>query len=307
MAMDIIEAPPSVPLPAAAPMPPATEPQGVTPQIDAPHLCEACAAAAVSAPPAPRFVYAIGHIRARFPSEDIEKETRQVIRNAETADLTDRQVLHQILSDENNAYIAREICWIMAIGGLDCYIVRPRSGVELRQLIDTLKTDTLGTAVDAVVGTRSFLPALPNECNGVNLPTVAASKIYTFDIMDFVRQIPGIEGYEEAAREFLHRLPRVMLDNVGEADEHRAVNYLALRYPAVYNLVGSRLRLNQTLKGIAASPTAGVRNRRVVDVVFTFMDRATDVTEKFMVRVDVTGQFPFLVGGLQPVFDISRA
>jgi hypothetical protein len=82
---------------------------------------------------------------------------------------------------------------------------------------------------------------------------------YTFDIMEFIKQIPGIEGYEDAARDFLHRMPQVMLDNVGEADEHRAVNYLTLRYQAVYNMVASRLKLNQTLKGMTASPTVGAR------------------------------------------------
>ena len=80
--MDIIEAAPPPPAPSA------TE-AGVSPQ-SGDHLCEACAAAA-SPPPAPRFVYAIGNIRARFPSEDLEKETRQVIRGAAAADLTDNQ------------------------------------------------------------------------------------------------------------------------------------------------------------------------------------------------------------------------
>jgi ribosomal protein L16 Arg81 hydroxylase len=299
-AMDIIEAPSVTP---TAPIPPG-EPPGVSPQ-SGDHLCEACAATA-AVPPPPRFVYAIGRIRARFPNESIEKETRQVIRDADTADLTDSQVLYQILRDETNAYIAREMCWIMSVGGLDCYILQPRSGIELKALVDTLKTSTLETGIDAVIGTRSFFPVAPSDCNGVNLPTVLVSKVYSFDITDFVKQIPGIEGYEEAAREFLHRMPRIMLDNVGEADEHRAVNYLTLRYQAVYNLVAARLKLNQSLKGITASPTVGVRNRRVIDVVFTFVDRVTDSTEKFLVRVDVTGQFPFLVGGVQPVFDISR-
>jgi hypothetical protein len=296
--MDIIEAA------APSPAPAATE-AGVSPQTGADHLCEACAAAA-SPPPAPRFVYAIGKIRARFPSEDLEKEARQVMRSAAAADLTDTQVLHQILSDENIAYIAREMCWIMSVGGLDCYILQPRSGVELRQLIDTLKTDTIGTTVDAVIGTRSFFPISPGDCSGLNLPTVSVTKIYTFDIMEFIKQIPGIEGYEDAARDFLHRMPQVMLDNVGEADEHRAVNYLTLRYQAVYNMVASRLKLNQTLKGITASPTVGARNRRVIDVTFAFTDRQTDLTENFLVRVDVTGQFPFLVSGMQPVFSITR-
>ena len=191
----------------------------------------------------------------------------------------------------------------MSIGGLDCYVIQPRTMIELRALVDTLKNDTLGTAVDAVVGTRS---PFPGHCNGVTLPAVLAAKIYSFDIADFIKQIPGIEGQESAARDFLDRLPRALLDNVGEADEHRALNYLALRYQAIYNLIGTRLRANQSLTGINVAPTAGARNRSVVDAVFAFTDRATDITEKFMARIDVTGMFPFLVSGLQPMFDIQR-
>lgn len=52
-------------------------------------------------------------------------------------------------------------------------------------------------------------------------------------------------------------------------------------------------RLPSTLGGI----------RRVVEVVFSFTDRRTDVTDKHFVRVDVTEQFPFLVTKLSPYFD----
>ena len=43
--------------------------------------------------------------------------------------------------------------------------------------------------------------------------------------------------------------------------------------------------------------------RNVVDVVFSFTHRETDVTEKYFVRVDVTEEFPFLVSKLAPYFE----
>jgi len=43
--------------------------------------------------------------------------------------------------------------------------------------------------------------------------------------------------------------------------------------------------------------------RKVLDVIFAFTNRETDVTEKFFTRVDVTEEFPFLVTKMQPYFD----
>ena len=44
--------------------------------------------------------------------------------------------------------------------------------------------------------------------------------------------------------------------------------------------------------------------RKLVDVIFSFTHRETDVTEKYFVRVDVTEQFPFLVTQLSSFYDV---
>jgi len=41
----------------------------------------------------------------------------------------------------------------------------------------------------------------------------------------------------------------------------------------------------------------------VVDVIFTYTNRNTDVDERFFVRVDVTEEFPFMVTKLSPYYD----
>jgi hypothetical protein len=43
--------------------------------------------------------------------------------------------------------------------------------------------------------------------------------------------------------------------------------------------------------------------RRIVDVVFSYTNRNTDVTEKYFVRVDVTEEWPFLVTKMSPYYD----
>ena len=60
---------------------------------------------------------------------------------------------------------------------------------------------------------------------------------------------------------------------------------------------------NESLAAIEVRPSllSGVRN--IVEVVFSFTNRTTDVREKSFVRVDVTEEFPFLVTELSPYFD----
>jgi hypothetical protein len=81
------------------------------------------------------------------------------------------------------------------------------------------------------------------------------------------------------------------------------VNYLAIRYPSLYATAADALDRNFALSGVEVRPSrlSGVRN--VVDVVFSFRNRATDVAEAYFVRVDVTEEFPFLVTKMSPYYE----
>jgi hypothetical protein len=91
--------------------------------------------------------------------------------------------------------------------------------------------------------------------------------------------------------------------NTGSTDEHRAMNYLVVRYPAIYTGTAEAFSRDSSLSGVNVriSPLSGPR--KVVDVIFSYTNRKTDVTEKLFTRVDVTDEFPFLVTKLTPYFD----
>jgi len=76
------------------------------------------------------YVYALGRIEPRFPSLSVEKEYAQATGRAETAGLTDRQALQTVLSQ--NRYLARQLCYILTIEGLDTYILQPGDPVDLQ-------------------------------------------------------------------------------------------------------------------------------------------------------------------------------
>jgi len=86
-----------------------------------------------------------------------------------------------------------------------------------------------------------------------------------------------------------------MADNAGSTDEHRALNYSTVRYPAIYTNTAEAFARNASLSAVTVHTSPLSTTRKVVDVIFSYTNRATDVTEKFSVRVDVTEEFPFLV------------
>lgn len=261
-----------------------------------------CASCAQPSSQQTNYVYSIGRIDARFPTVDIEKELAQVIRSTETVNLTDRQVLHQVLSQSDNAYIAREMCWVFSVGGIETFTIVPRSGIELVDLVNSLALGAQAGATNVMIGVRSPVPLPASACGGLSLPSVIASKIYSFNIDEFVKELPLSAGQIAAGKELLDRVTH-LIDNVGDMDEHRAVNYLALRYLAMYSLVVENYNRDFSLQGVGISPVSTRSQRRMVDVTLRFVSRKTDVRELYAVRVDVTGMFPFLVSPLHPVFE----
>jgi PatG C-terminal len=260
-------------------------------------------------PPAPAFVYALGQIEARFPSLSVEKEFAQAIGDADYAGLTDRQTMKRAISERSNRYLARSVCWVFVIEGLETYILVPRDPGDVELLIDAYREEASGDDLDVVIGTRGPL-APPTMCNGLVLPIVTFDQVYSFDRYTLIEAIPtpdgikddDVERFRSAAGELFDQLLQVA-DNAGAIDEHRALNYLAVRYPRIYTVTKERIDENFSLAGIEVvpSPLTGVRS--IVDVVFSYRNRGTDVVEKQFVRVDVTEEFPFLASKMGPYYD----
>jgi hypothetical protein len=269
--------------------------------IDAP--CPTCAGGE-SMPAA--FVYALGSIEARFPSVSVEKEFTQAIGRTETAGRTDRQAFHGTLSKRENRYLARQLCWVMTIQGLETYLLQPRDPADYDRLIDAIRPQPSPLDIDVVVGLRGPL-APPDRCNGLTIPIVAFDQIYSFDRESLIKAVPKPEKltpkqFTPVAEEIFTRIMQVT-DNAGATDEHRALNYLAMRYPAVYAIAAEQFAKDFALTGVESRPSALSSTRNIVEVVFAYTNRNTDFTEKFSVRVDVTEEFPFLVTKMSPYFD----
>ncbi len=253
-----------------------------------------------------QYVFAIGRVEMRFPTIAIEKEFAQATGRANTKGLTDRAAAHAVLTERANRYIARHICWILTIEGLETYILVPRDPADFDQLLDAVRPQPNPLDLDVVVGVRG--PIAPAEmCNGLMIPIVIFDQIYSFDRDALIKAIPRPEKttakeFGPAAEELFDRI-MLAADNAGATDEHRALNYCAVRYPAIYATAADAYGRNASLSSIEVLPSSLGPTRKVVDVIFSFTNRNTDVCEKFFTRVDVTEEFPFLVTKMSPYFD----
>lgn len=266
--------------------------------------CTCGAKAASNVPATSAYVYALGRIEPRFPSLSIEKEFAQATGRAETIDLTDHEALQAVLSDKQNRYLVRQLCWVLNVDGVATYLVLPREETDLDLLIGSLRPRPRPTDVDVIVGVRG--PA--RACNELILPTVVVDQLYSFDLDTLVTSIQtadqtATQNIAAAAESLFMRVLRLS-GNAGEIDEHRALNYLAIRYPAIYTMTAEAHGRNLSFVGFKARSSQRDAVRKIAEVIFSYRNRQTDIIEKYFVRVDVTEEFPFLVTKLSPFYEM---
>ena len=251
------------------------------------------------------FVYALGTIDFRFPSVAVEKEFAQVTQLQNTEGLTDVQLRYEVLG--TNRYLLNELCWILTIEGVEVYVLVPGDTALREQLLEAIKPGANRHAdCDVVIGTRGPM-ADPAMCNGLTVPMVRYDQVYSFDVPTLIGAIPAPEGMEEeafrsASEELFYRIMQ-LADNVGSMDEHRAVNYLAMRYPMIYAKTAEMFANECSLSAVDVIQSRLSGARKLLDVVFVYLSRRTGVEEKFYVRVDVSEKWPFLASHLTPYYD----
>jgi hypothetical protein len=273
--------------------------------------------AAPEIPPPPRFVLAIGTLHYDFPSPGLRAEfgsaTALVTKTA-----PENYLAWDILSQGSSLNVARSLCWTLQISGparsagVDAYILVPRTYVELNQMIATLQpTGFIGDRVlTAVTGTVGPV-APPHFCNGLQLPVVSVEHISSFRFTDFATNIASqAEIKVEVAASIFGQFLQVT-DNAGELDEHRAINYLALRYLDVYRHTARLLDDGWELTSVSAQPARVQGVRRIIEVVFQYTSRdgggagrplrARETMYRYC-KVDVTEQYPFLVSDWAPFY-----
>jgi hypothetical protein len=176
----------------------------------------------------------------------------------------------------------------------------------LELLVGAIRPNPRPNDIDVVIGMRGPL-APPTVCNGLTVPILTFDQIYSFDRVALIESIPKPEKLDaaqfgSAAEELFNRIMQ-LTDNAGATDDHRALNYLAMRYPTIYAKTADEFARDFALTSVNVIPSALSGTRNICEVTFAYTNRNSDFTEKFFVRVDVTEEFPFLVTKLSPYYD----
>lgn len=289
-----------------APYPEVRKNSSISPQGGGGCGCGGAAGMGTSGMGMASYVYAIGRVEARFPNLAAEKEFAQATGRADTTGRTDQQAFHEVLSQRQNRYLVRQLCWVLTVQGMETYLLQPRDPADIDMLIDAIRPAPAPQDIDVVIGMRGPI-APPEMCNGLMVPIVVFDQIYSFGREALIKAIPKPEKMTDkqfgpAAEELFDRIMHIT-DNAGATDEHRALNYLAMRYPAIYAKAAEEFAEDHSLTGVEVRPSPLSSGRSIVDVIFSYTNRNTDFTEKYSVRVDVTGEFPFLVTKMSPYYE----
>lgn len=281
------------------------------------------------------FIYAIGRIAPQFPDLGIEKEFAQLGAGlAAERGMLETNRLVDILEDPANSYLARQLCWVFNANETEAFVLMPRDDAQVHALVESLpRAEQALDTVQVIVGAIGALPA-GSACLGVNLPSVSIDQHLTFPMHAFIDGIsvaqndnlgdqdsqsadsgdhreqvhehrsspePVNDVFHNAARDLFARLTQ-RSNNHGIADEHRAANYIALRYPQVYQLAADAWRDQKGLVDVQLR-RAPSGTRTSIAVRLIFRAHRTDVIERYSCLVDVTDRFPFLAAPLSRVYD----
>ena len=250
------------------------------------------------------FVYVLGQIEARFPNRSIEKEYVQIIERSKSANLDHQQAFHSVLSQPENRYLARKLSWILTMEGVPIYILLPTGPEDLNILLEAIRPPACPLDRQVVVGRKG--PVAPPEMCGQEVPMVLVDHLYSLEYNNFMKSIhPELvadEKFKAAALELFRRMMQIA-DNTGSTEKHRALNYLAVRYLAIYSTAAEKLENSFSLTSAEAIPSRLSDSRKIISVVFSFTNRETGIMEKYFVRVDVTEEFPFIVTKMAPYYD----
>lgn len=250
------------------------------------------------------YVYVLGQVEARFPSRSIEKEFVQVIERSKSPNLEHKQAFYSVLSQPENRYLARKLSWILTMEGVPIYILLPSGPEDLVVLLEAIRPSDCPLDRRVVIG-RKGPTASPDMC-GLEVPMVLVDQIYPLEYSNFVKSIhpesvPD-EKFKTATAEMFRRMMQIA-DNTGSTDKHRALNYLSVRYPAIYAKVAEEQERNFSLTSVEAVSSRLSDSRKIISVVFTFTNKETGIVEKYFVRVDVSEEYPFLVTKMSPYYD----
>lgn len=289
--------------PTTAPLGPLS-PQGAS-AAGAEHPCPECAARAAQPAQAPpeQFAYAIGRLDVRFPSLGIEREYQQ--RERLIADLPREPRNARVRAVlERNPHLATRVGWILSVGGNPTFALSPMSAGLKDSFFNALSQSHEPEHFCVVIG-RVGPFVNPASYGGLLLPLLMVDQMYVASVAEWTAGLEAVakaalkardigeKKFQAASRELFRNITG-MPDNMGISDGHRALNYLLMQHPGMF--LAAAEREHHLLDRIETRVQLSAGGRRHVAVILVFIERATGVAERVFCSIDVTEEWPFVVG-----------
>jgi len=197
---------------------------------------------------------------------------------------------------------------VLTIQGKEAFILKPADPVDLELLIDALCRERDPTDLVCVIGDLGPV-APPQMCNGLQLPIAYFDQLFSFPKQTLIESIPRPEkisakDFAPATKELFNRIMRITW-NDGTSNRARGLNFLALRYDAIYAKVAEAFAQDDSLTGVRVVPSRLSDAGDILDFVFSFTNRKTGVTQMFSVSLNVAGKGIYLVAPLAPYYPVS--
>jgi hypothetical protein len=151
--------------------------------------------------------------------------------------------------------------------------------------------------LDLFVGTSSLLPT--EGCPGIAMPMLLVDQLTSFKKKTILSWCNAKAPHDP---ERLFRMLVQSADNMGDKDEWRALNFLAVQYKSIYEKYAQMANENFILESVKVIPSRLAREKHIVDPVFAFLND-NGLVRKYFVRVDVSYLYPMIVNHLTEYFD----
>jgi hypothetical protein len=188
------------------------------------------------------------------------------------------------------------------------YLLIPTDPLDIDRLAQALRPSADLGDIDVIIGKRGPI-APPEVCDGLVIPIVSVDQIYSFDRDTLMKAIPKRKGesdeqFRKTANAVFNHIIQ-MADNAGATDEHRALNYLSVRYDEIYHRTQLLQDENYSFTAVEVRPSPLSSTRKVVNVIFAYENRTNRAIQKWSIKVDVTEEFPFLVSPMREYLNVE--
>lgn len=248
-----------------------------------------------------QFVYAFEAFEVRFPTLGVEREFKHHERRAAAAGPDETSSVVRTLRD--HPHLAERVSYFLTIARLPAYLLIPSNRSVREAIFDGLEHAEDPHRWALVIGRRGNI-APPTMTGGILAPLVMCDLVYNFHFDEWADALhatlaPALDArkldsaaFRRTTRNLFARLT-TSTESLGVGDTQRALNYVLMQHPGPFLAAAERSK-NEILDRIETRHLGDMGARKIVAVIFTFVDRTTGVSERLFVRVDVTEEWPFI-------------